>query len=42
MDFSFEVGGRLPPGTSSSGREESQVNPVTQTPWNVPGIIMGT
>lgn len=38
-DSIFEVGGRIPPGTSSSEREKSQ---VTQLPWNVPGIIMGT
>lgn len=38
----FEVAGRIPPGTSSSEREKSQMNPVTQSLWNVPGIIRGT
>lgn len=42
MDSFFDGGGHTPRGTGSLGREKSQLNPVTQTPWNVPGIIMGT
>ena len=40
--FHFQVECRIPPGTSSSEQKKSQVNPVTQLPWNVPGIIRGT